>query len=172
MSHLRFRKSPNIRVELLSVISKHKELPMELEHMILDKYTPQLSERTKGDIRKLAKRYSVRMRFRKVQEKYIAAFKRVSDQTFECLPEKYRKAFVLALEKDIDDPSPFLFIWLHNHWCEIVRYIGNRTPAHNIQHFLDFTYGQTYHVDCPRKVCFRRIVNDVNFYTSYMYLHN
>ena len=71
MSHLRFRKSPNIRVELLSVISKHKELPMELEHMILDKYTPQLSERTKGDIRKLAKRYSVRMRFRKVQEKYI-----------------------------------------------------------------------------------------------------
>uniref|UniRef100_A0A6C0AW22 Uncharacterized protein n=1 Tax=viral metagenome TaxID=1070528 RepID=A0A6C0AW22_9ZZZZ len=86
-------------------------------------------------------------------------------KVFYNLPHKYRKSFIISLERDIVYPNQKALIFIRKRWKDIVSYIGNKN-THIHQEASDFIiryYAETG-LDVPTKVHFRDVIWTINDY--------
>ena len=144
--------------QLLEYISKHKKIPNEVQQIISNSLpNNKMDPKLKKDIIQLVPR----LKDIQTKKNYNYNLKHYSSRVFFSLPHKYRKPFLISLDRDIDLPEIRTFRFIKKYSKQIVLYIGNRnTDVHqDVARFIN----QYYH-DPPAKVSYRDIVTKIDDY--------
>ncbi len=145
----------------LIYLSKQYNLPSDVQSHISNSSMNKIDPKLKKDLTDLFPK------LKKIQEskRYPEKIKKLSTTLFFKLPHKFKKGYIMSLDKDINIPREKTLIFLSKHWNDLVTYIGNRNESvHNeVYDFIVFYYSEQG-IEPPSQVKFRNIVNSIEMY--------